>query len=85
MKQLIVGTQFHRRIPSTRYIPDADSESDSDNSDYNPNYGDDDSESEDTDIDMNLVEESTLTNVSVVSSGQSCMKKILAGLKKIAE
>ena len=29
MKQLIVGTKFHRRIPSTRYIPDADSESDS--------------------------------------------------------
>ena len=83
MKQLIVGTKFHRRIPSTRYIPDADSESDSDDSDYNPNYGDDDSESEDTDIDMNLVEESTLTNVSVVSSGQSCMKKILAGLKKL--
>ena len=83
MKQLIVGTKFHRRIPSTRYIPDADSESDSEDSDYNPNYGDDDSESEDTDIDMNLVEESTLTNVSVVSSGQSCMKKILAGLKKL--
>ena len=83
MKQLIVGTKFHRRIPSTRYIPDADSESDSDDSDYNPNYGDNDSESEDTDIDMNLVEESTLTNVSVVSSGQSCMKKILAGLKKL--
>ena len=83
MKQLIVGTKFHRRIPSTRYIPDVDSESDSDDSDYNPNYGDNDSESEDTDIDMNLVEESTLTNVSVVSSGQSCMKKILAGLKKL--
>ena len=83
MKQLIVGTKFHRRISSTRYIPDADSESDSDDSDYNPNYGDDDSESEDTDIDMNSVEESTLTNVSVVSSGQSCMKKILAGLKKL--
>ena len=83
MKQLIVGTKFHRRIPGTRYIPDVDSESDSEDSGYNPNYGDDDSESEDTDIDMNLVEESTLTNVSVVSSGQSCMKKILAGLKKL--
>ena len=83
MKQLIVGTKFHRRLPSTRYIPDTDSESDSDDSDYNPNYGDEDSESEDTDIDMNSVEESTLTNVSVVSSGQSCIKKILAGLKKL--
>ena len=83
MKQLIVGTKFHRRIPSTRYIPDADSESDSDDSDYNPNYGGDDSESEDTDIDMNLVEESTLINVTVVSSGQSCIKKILARLKKL--
>ena len=30
---------------------------------------------------MNVVEESTLTNVSVVSSGQSCIKRILAGLK----
>ena len=83
MKQLLVGTKFHRRIPSTRYIPDADSESDSEDSDYNPYYGDDDSESEDRDIDMNLVEDSTLTNVSVVSSGQSCIKKILAGLKKL--
>ena len=80
---MIVGTKFHRRIPSRRYIPDSDSESDSDDSEYNPNYGDDDSESEDSDIDMDLVEESTLTNVSVVSSGQSCMKKILAGLKKL--
>ena len=53
MKQLIVGTKFHRRIPSTRYIPDVDSESDSEDSDYNLNYGDDDSESEDTDIDIN--------------------------------
>ena len=83
MKQLIVGTKFHRRPPSTRYIPDADSESESDDSDYNPNYADKDSESEDTDIDMNVVEESTLTNVSVVSTGQSCIKKILAGLKKL--
>ena len=24
MKQLIVGTKFHRRLPSTRYIPDGD-------------------------------------------------------------
>ena len=83
MKELIVGTKFHRRLPSTRYIPDADSESDSDDSDYNPNYAEEDSESEDTDIDMNLVEESTLTNVSVVSTGQSCIKRILAGLKKL--
>ena len=26
MKQLIVGTKFHRRFPSTRYIPEEDSE-----------------------------------------------------------
>ena len=32
---------------------------------------------------MNVVEESTLTNVSVVSTGQSCIKRILAGLKKL--
>ena len=83
MKQLIVGTKFHRRLPSTRYIPDGDSESDSDDSDYNPNNADEDSESEDTDIDINVVEESTLTNVSVVSTGQSCIKRILAGLKKL--
>ena len=44
MKQLIVGTKFHRRLPSTRYIPDTESESDSDDSHYNPNYGDEDSE-----------------------------------------
>ena len=44
MKQLIVGTKFYRRLPSTRYIPDGDSESDSDDSDYNPNYDDEDSE-----------------------------------------
>ena len=83
MKQLIVGTKFHRRLPSTRYITDPNSESESDDSDYNPNYADEDSESEDTDIDINIVEESTLTNVSVVSTGQSCIKKILAGLKKL--
>ena len=83
MKQLIVGTKFHRRLPSTRYIADPNSESESDDSDYNPNYADEDSESEDTDIDINVVEESTLTNVSVVSTGQSCIKKILAGLKKL--
>ena len=83
MKQLIVGTKFHRRLPSTRYIADPNSESESDNSDYNSNYADKDSESEDTDIDVNVVEESTLTNVSVVSTGQSCIKKVLAGLKKL--
>ena len=83
MKQLIVGTKFHRRLPSTRYIADPNGESESDDSDYNPNYADEDSESEDTDIDVNVVEESTLTNVSVVSTGQSCIKKILAGLKKL--
>ena len=83
MKQLIVGTKFHRRLPSTRYIPEEDSDSNSDDSDYNPNYEDEDSESEDTDIDINVVEESTLTNVSVVSTGQSCIKRILAGLKKL--
>ena len=83
MKQLIVGTKFHRRMPSTRYIPEEDSDSNSDDSDYNPNYEDEDSESEVTDIDINVVEESTLTNVSVVSTGQSCIKRILAGLKKL--
>ena len=70
-------------MPSTRYIPDEDSESDSDDSDYNPNYAEEDSESEDADIEMNVVEESILTNVSVVSTGQSCIKRILAGLKKL--
>ena len=60
----------------TRYIPDADSESDSDDPDYNPNYAEKDSESEDTDTEMNVVEESTLTNVSVVSTRQSCIKRI---------
>ena len=83
MKQLIVGTKFHTRLPSRRYIADPNSESESDDSDYNPNYADEDSESEDTDIDINVVEESTLTNVSVVSTGQSCIKKILTGLKKL--
>ena len=83
MKQLIIGTKFRRRLPSTRYSNEADSDSDSDNSDYNPNDGDDDSESEDTDIDMNVVEESTLTNVSVMSTGQSCIKRIFAELKKL--
>ena len=83
MKQLIIGTKFHRRLPSTRYIDDGDSQSDSDDSDYNPNYAEEDSESEDTDIETNVVEESTLTNVSVVSSGQSCIKRILSGLKKL--
>ena len=73
MKRLIVGTKFHRRLPSTRYIPDADSESDSDDCDYNPNYAEEDSESEDTDTEMNVVEESTLRNVSVVSTRQSCI------------
>ena len=82
MKQLIIGTKFHRRLPSTRYINEADSDSDSDDSDYNPNSGDEDSESEDTDIDMNVVEESTLTNVTVMSTGQSCIKRILTTLKK---
>ena len=83
MKQLIIGTKFHRRLPSTRYSNEADSDSDSDDSDYNPNDGDDDSESEDTDIDMNVLEESTLTSVSVMSTGQSCIKRILAELKKL--
>ena len=32
---------------------------------------------------MNVVEEGTLTNVSVVSTGQSCIKKLLAGMKKL--
>ena len=56
MKQLIIGTKFHRRLPSTCYMADGDSESDSDDSDYNPNYAEEDSESEDTDIDINVVE-----------------------------
>ena len=84
MKQLMVGTKLHRRLYARQSNCDNEDETDSDDSDYSPENQDiEDSESENSDQEVNIVDESTLTNVSVASSGQSCIKRILNGLKKL--
>ena len=84
MKQLMVGTKLHRRLYARQSSYDNEDETDSDDSDYSPENEDiEDSESENSDQEVNIVDESTLTNVSVASSGQSCIKRILNGLKKL--
>ena len=84
MKELIVGTKLHRRLHIGKTTDDNENDSDSDDSDYYPeNEEMVESESENSDQETNIVDESTLTNVSVVSSGQSCIKRILIALKKL--
>ena len=84
MKQLMVGTKLHRRLYRRQSTYDNEDDSESEDSDYSPGNEElDDSESENSDEEMNIADESTLTNVSVASSGQSCIKRILNGLKKL--
>ena len=84
MKELMVGTKLHRKLNNRQSTYDNENDSDSDDSDYSPENEElEETESENSDQEMNTVDETTLTNVSVASSGQSCIKRILNGLKKL--
>ena len=82
IQTLITGSKYKRiamQQCNATYIEE--SESESDDPDYMPEIDDSDT-SKNSDTDLNIVEESQLTNVTVTSTDQSCIKKILAELQK---
>ena len=84
MQNLITGSKYKRRNsrrPNVSYIEDSDSESD--DPDYFPDISDSESGSENSDAELSAVEESQLMNITVASTGQSCIKRILLELKKL--
>ena len=84
MQNLITGSKYKRRSIHDHYDTHfEDTDSESDDLDYIPDISDSDSGSENSDTELACVEESQLTNVTVASTGQSCIKRILFELKKI--
>ena len=84
MQNLITGSKYKRRSMHHQYDTYVeDTDLDSDDPDYIPDISDSDSRSENPDTEITSVEESQLTNVTVASTGQSCIKRILVELKKI--
>ena len=84
MQNLITGSKYKRRSIHDHYDTHfEDTDLESDDPDYIPDISDSDSGSENSDTELACVEESQLTNVTVASTGQSCIKRILFELKKI--
>ena len=82
MQKLITGSKYRRRSSYRTYQLTDDEDSDGEDPDYIPSDSDSDEGSENSDLDISEVEESTLTNVTVASTGQSCIKRILRSLQQ---
>ena len=82
MQKLITGSKYRRRSTYRTYELTDDEDSDGEDPDYIPSDSDSDEGSENSDLDISEVEESTLTNVTVASTGQSCIKRILRSLQQ---
>ena len=82
MQKLITGSKYRRRSSYKTYEVTDDEDSDAEDPDYIPSDLDSDEGSENSDLDISDVEESTLTNVTVASTGQSCIKRILCSLQQ---
>ena len=83
MQKLIIGSKYRRRTIDTNYHYSDDDETDMDDPDYIPSDTGSESGSENSDFEITDVKESTLTNVTVASTGQSCIKRILRHLQTI--
>ena len=82
MQRFITGSKYRRRSNNRNYQLSDDNDSNGEDADYIPSDCDSDDGSENSDLDISEVEESTLTNVTVASTGQSCIKRILRSLQQ---
>ena len=85
MQNLMTGSKYKRRpiMKPSQYVEDDSASSDSDNPDYVPSDVESDGGSENSDTEITQIEESTVTNVTVASRGQSCINRIFNSLKTI--
>ena len=86
IKMMLSGTKLHRRLMSHRNEDELAefSDNEDDDPDYIPPFQEEFSDTDsDNEIDLTIITEQNLSTVSSVSTGQSCIKKILVELKKI--